>query len=846
MVAETIQITARRVQVSSEISMLSQMRTSQMVTSNISSEMIARSQDWDAAEVLRRVPGVTILNNRLVMVRGLNERYNATFLNDNLAPSSEADKRAFSFDLVPSNLVDNITIYKSPSPELPGDFAGATIKIRTKGVPEVRTIQFSLQSGLRSGTTFQEFKMSQKSPTDWLGFDNGYRNLPNTFPALLRGAEITPEQVTAAAQSLPYNNWALKTQTARPDMRGFFSYANSWQGKKLRVSNLTALNYFSTFTTFKIARADYDGYWQTAADGSIQDPQPLYTYEDLQYSEHTRLGILQENALIFNPRHRLEMTHFFNQSGMAQATVRNGNTFSINGQQVQRQDFNYQYLSRALYSGQLSGNHRFGSDYSTLVHWHIGQTYSNRNQPDYRRLNKARNPGEENSVFEWEILNTVSPNYTGRFYSYTEEVAGTGASDFQTKRAIGNSNLLLKAGVFYESKRRLFKARWMGYIPATFSLRQDLRLTSADSLFRPENIGTETGQLTLLEATNPSDAYSAVNILFATYAGFQWSFFSDKLVFNGGFRREDNTQILRSHEVGQQNTTPATEFRYPIVSWLPSLNISYNFSERMLIRTGYGRTLNRPEFRELAPFSFFDFDYSIAFQGQPLLKVCTIEGYDLRWEFYPSLTEVMSVGVFYKEFRNPIEQVLIPTGSGRAYTFTNAAGATAQGIELELRKSLAFIAPASKILEQLSVNVNGAYILSKVNLGSNRLAIETAKRIMQGQSPYVINAGLFYRSISGRTQLNIFYNIFGKRIFIVGSANYPDIYELPRNLIDFNFTQRIGNRFEIRFGIQDLLNQAYTLTQDTNRDEIQDRKKDKAILSYKPGIIWNLGITVRL
>ncbi len=843
MIVKTIEITAQRVQISSEISMLSQMRTSQMVTSNISSEMIGRSQDRDAAEVMRRVPGVTVINNRFVMVRGLNERYNVTFLNSNLAPSSEADKRAFSFDLIPSNLIDNMTIYKTPSPELPGDFAGGVIKIRTKGAPEVPTLQCNLQLGYRTGTTLQDFTNTKGSPTDWLGYDNGYRHLPSTFPPLLRGIDVTPEQLVAAAKSLPNDNWKLNTITANPDMRISFSYGNSWQGKKIRVSNLTAVNYSNNYSTFTIERHDYDGYWQQAPDGSIQDPQALYSYTDSQFTNNRRIGLLQQNTLSFNPRHRLEMTHFFNQSGMSQITTRSGSTSAINGQLVERQDVNYNYISRSLYSGQLAGFHRLKEE--TFFKWHIGQTYSNRDQPDYRRLNKIKDPSDPTSVFQWELGNIPSPNFTGRFYSYTEEVATTAAGDFETKFDVGNSNILLKAGIFYETKRRFFRARWMGYVPTTFSLRQDLRTISADSLFRNENLGTETGLMTMLEGTNPSDSYTASNNLKAGYLGVQWSFLNEKLIFNGGVRREDNTQILRSFEIGQQSNLSETEFSYPIVSWLPSINISYNFSERMLVRWGYGKTINRPEFRELAPFAFYDFDFSVAFQGKPTLGICTIDNADLRWEFYPTLAEVVSVGGFYKKFKNPIEQVLIPTGSGRAYTFTNAPGAVAFGFEVEIRKNLGFIAKNISLLQNFSIGFNASYIQSEIDLGDAAID-ETRVRIMQGQSPYVFNGGLFYAGLGGKTQINLLYNVFGKRIFIVGSEGYPDVYELPRHLVDFNITQRIGNRFELRFGIQDLLNQSYVLTQDTNRDRVQDRKKDKFIMSFKPGSIFTLGLTVKL
>ena len=116
-------------------SLYSVQKNSSSISDGISAESIQRSPDRNSGEVLKRVSGTSVQDNKFVIVRGLNERYNTSLLNNSVLPSTEPDKKAFSFDIIPASLVDNITIYKSPTPDLPGDFAGGAVKVTTKDYP---------------------------------------------------------------------------------------------------------------------------------------------------------------------------------------------------------------------------------------------------------------------------------------------------------------------------------------------------------------------------------------------------------------------------------------------------------------------------------------------------------------------------------------------------------------------------------------------------------------------------------------------------------------------------------------------------------------------------------------
>src|SRR5690606_19620003 len=205
-----------------------------------------------------------------------------------------------------------------------------------------------------------------------------------------------------------------------------------------------------------------------------------------------------------------------------------------------------------------------------------------------------------------------------------------------------------------------------------------------------------------------------------------------------GIRVEHNIQELATpHGVG------AATVKNPITTVLPSINVTYDLTTTSLIRLAYSKTVNRPEFRELAPFSFFDFDNQADSQGNPKLKTARIHNVDLRWEFYPTPGETVSVGIFYKYFNDPIEVNINNGTDNPTFPFNNADKAQNYGVEVEVRKALAS-ASRSTFLNNTSLVLNAAYIVSEIQLENDGTLLEKDSRPMQGQSPYIINAGLFY------------------------------------------------------------------------------------------------------
>jgi TonB-dependent receptor len=418
-----------------------------------------------------------------------------------------------------------------------------------------------------------------------------------------------------------------------------------------------------------------------------------------------------------------------------------------------------------------------------------------------------------------------------------EESSYTAAFNLNKKIALSDGKELeLKTGAFYEDKTRDFGARNLGYVKSTPSFQTSLPI---DQLFSPQNFNSKTG-IRIDEQTNPNDSYDASNNLLAAYASVNYAL-GKKFNAIAGVRAEQNSQKLNSADlVGKPIKYDNTR-----LDVLPSLNLTYNFSEKSLLRLAYGKTLNRPEFRELAPFSFYDFVNNRTVSGNPTLKNADVQNFDFRYEFYPTPSELISIAAFYKDFTNPIE-VVFASGANPILNFSNAKSAYSTGIEAELRKNISPEKPNS-FLGKTSLVFNGTYIFSRVKLDEAVAKDQSDNRPLQGQSPYIVNAGLNYNDPQKGLQVNFNYNVIGKRIFAVGNnfgSPYPDWYEMPRNVIDFNFSKQLTKSIMLKGGITDILNQGNTILQDGNQDQVFSRNQDQIIQNYAPGRVASLGLII--
>ncbi len=807
-----------------EATVVEKTKNSLTVQSGVSSQQIKKTQDKDASEVVKRVPGISIIDDKFVMVRGLSQRYNNVWINGSAVPSSEADSRAFSFDMIPSSQLDNIMIVKSPSPELPADFSGGFILVNTKNMPEENASSVSLGGNINDRTHFRSFSTIKGSNTDFLGFDNGFRSLNG-------GMDGTLQKVGSGVDLLGNgfnNDWLVKKRTPVSDLSLSASTNHLWRmddGSKFGL--LGAINYGYSYRTIENMINSLFGPYDTANDRSNY----LRNSIDNQYSQNARVGAMFNLAFIPEGGvNRYEFKNIFNQIGKSRYTDRHG----YNAQSEMEESAEYYYSSRTTYNGQFTGHNEFDDN---NLDWSVGYAYANKNTPDRRRYSLT------NSV-DPDRIGLVTGNDIQREFTFLKEHIVSGGVDYdRTFNKDGKISPELKVGGYGEYRSRNYRTRafFYNWDVQNNKLPADFRYMSMQDLLSDEQYFGADG-LHLLEQLRWRDSYKGNNTLLAAYAAVNVPV--GKLNIYAGVRFEHNRMELISNTSDLEESPSSRTYDYNDI--FPSVNATYKFNDKNQVRLAYGKSVNRQEFREVSGSVYYDFDLASNVMGNADLKPCYIHNIDLRYEFYPSMGELISVALFYKKFNDPIEwSYRVQGGTDLLYYFKNADGATSYGVEVDVKKNLGFIG-----LDDFSLIFNGSLIKSKVKFAASDVLEED--RPMQGQSPYLINTGIFYQNTPLQLGVSLLYNRIGKRIVGVGremglseSVKIPDSYEMPRNQVDLSISKKFGKGFEAKLAVRDLLGEKISFKQfnDVKHSNGTTSEVEEVTKQYRPGRNFNLSLS---
>lgn len=814
---QNVVVVAQR-KLGTEAAVLNTVRKSLPVVSGISAQQISKTQDSDAAEVLRRIPGITIVDDRFIVVRGLAQRYNNVWLNNATTPSSETDSRAFSFDVLPSSLIDNMMVYKSPSAELPADFSGGFVRLMTKNVPEGNTFNISYQLGFNTNATFRDFQLTKGYAVDYPGFGAGKRELPSNAPAHLN--DVSTSEAAAFTRRVN-TGWDINNFTALPEQKLTLTMNRLFDLGDWRIGNITNINYSTGYDYYEMKNNNYLSYDMKNDQSSYR-----YKYDDVQYKNTTKLGALF-NWSFLNGNNKFELRNFFNQRGTSSLSQRQGTDY-YSEENIRK--WESLYTGRTTYAGQLSGEHKW-LDEANKFDWTLGYAYAAYKEPD-RKVVKLMERKQDD-----ELKYYVSD--PTRYYQDLKDHSFSLGANYE--HAFTVSELfkpVFNAGVYGEYKDRTFDARRFIYnlLGSGYNRFAEWDYTS---IFTDENISEN--RIYMKESTNKSDSYTSNNQLGAAYIAARLNY-GEKLNANIGVRMEYYRLKLDGYE---SDGIKPVNLDQSSTEFFPSVNVAYNLAEKHQLRVAYGRSVNRPEFREVVPYVYYDFALDANISGNVDLKNAYTNSVDLRYEFYPSSGETVTIGGFYKYFEDPIEQTYNEAGSGLQYTYHNADHAKAFGVEVDIKKQLDFIG-----LKNLSFVFNGAYIHSKVYFAEGSFERD---RAMQGQSPYLINTGLFYQNDDKGLSASALYNRIGKRIETVGvpaqnpNDDIPDIYEMPRNSLDLNLSKKLGKYVEIKAGIKDLLNSkiAYKQLLELTDASGDKREVEQLVRSYRPGVTVNLGVSVK-
>jgi outer membrane receptor for ferrienterochelin and colicin len=815
---------------SSEAAVMEEVKEAKQVVSAISAEQMSKGTDGNAAQAIQRVPGVTINDGKFVMVRGLNERYNNVFINGIVAPSTETDRRTFSFDLIPVSALDKMVIHKTGAAYLPGDFAGGIIKVTTSETFS-NFNKVSVGIGYRTNSTFGDYYQADGNWTDWLGFDKSVRTLPSNFPSTPR--ELFDNTASAKAANQLSSNFKPNQYMTPVDLGLSFAMGRIYKFKnKKELLTINSISYSSSYENYSRL---YRNYEEKTGDQAIQVQQDFI---DATYNHDIRINAVSNWLLRLNDRNRISFKTLFNQLGENNTVLREGRDLDQRQGELMR---NYQlsFNQRTIISSQFTGEHDL-SERLTLD-WVIGGNYISDVLPDLRRFRTTRPENNENTPFNMIAPPSPNPFDAGRFFANLKEFTTTQGINFTYKIPRGTeeeefSSIILKSGFLGDFKDRDFSSRYFSYLipgSVTPSRTDELTALPLDEIFNSSNVSPTEGWV-LREGTAPRDAYFANNLLMAGYLYAEVPI--NHLDISGGIRAEYNDlRIIANDGLKELNVSQ------PILSLLPSLNLGYNFSEKMVLRGGYSRTVNRPEFREIAPFLFYDFELGAEIEGNADLTTATIDNLDMRFEFYPTKGETMSIGGFYKNLQNPIEYAMPIVSQQPRFRYINSDKAYIYGAEIEVKKSLHNVTPNVPILKNMSVNFNASYIFSEVDLGDQVAGIQEQTRALQGQSPYVINLALNYELKESGWASNLIYNRFGDRIFAVGNDRFRTIYELARNQLDYTISKTIKNS-TYKIGVSNFLNSPFRFYQDTDRNNLID-DNDDPIWEFKNGAVYTIQFT---
>lgn len=763
---------------SGEGGMLAERRTQAGIGDGISSEQIRRAPDATSGDALRRVTGVTLVDNKYIFIRGVTDRYNQTTLNGASVTSTNADKKSFSFDMLPSNLLDHMNVAKTASPDLPGDFTGGLVQIKTLDVPERLSLKLTTAGMFNSITTFRDFRRSSGGVSDWTGSDDGTRGFPSGSGS------------SSSLGSLLPNTWA-SSPAGGPIAQSFsVSVGDRFTVGEDQLGVIAAGSYRNNYQHTGIAIKEFGGGQLRRMVSGFSDKMSVLW------------GGLFDLSYKTGGTHTLSLKNNYNRA--AEDKVYHLSGYKADDDENVR-SYQSEWEQRGMYAGQFAGEHHFPEYFGTAVDWMINFSQARTEQPDRKELVYSASPYSDQPM-------SAKPGERswGTIYEKT--------SGQRFNAAVTADPVKFRFGVFNEHRVKNFSMNF--YQVSNNGLSQEnyaLATYGIDSIYRPENFGT--GKFSLISFDNSSGAYHADQDLFAYYgmADIPFEVSGQRFRLSGGLRIERSRQSVSTAQ-GRLGADPVGSTLFT-TDLLPSATITFVIDERQNFRAAYSHTVNRPEFRERSAFYYYDFDRSEYVRGNAQLTRALIRNYDLRYEFFPSFGDVMAASYFYKSLTDPIEETRTYT-SFTERTWINAPSGKNYGWEFEIRKNLSFI---SDYLALSSVSANYTRIISSVPFRENKgnstaLQFIEGERQMQGQSPYLWNVSVSFTEPTFGTAVNVLYNEYGSRIDAVGDikAGDGDVYEQKRGTLDLSLTQPLGmmmKGLEWRFSAKNLNNQPIVFTQ---------------------------------
>jgi len=807
---EEVVVTAQTLR-NNEQSVLQVQKKSANLLDGLSAQNIKSTGVSNLANAIKSVPGVSIQGGKYVYVRGLGDRYTKTTINGIDIPGLDPDRNTIQLDIFPTNIIDQIIVLKSASADQPADFTGGIVDIVTKDIPTSKQFGFSVSTSYNPEMNLvNNFRTQDKSSTDFLGFDRGYRNSPidrNREIPNPTGSESGRIELSNLTKKFS-NSFSNEVESSGMNLSLNANYGNQFDLGKNKLGVISSLSYSNVYTHYDNFESNI---FQRDNNRTKYELRKVQGRNGLSSEVNTQLnGLLGLSLKTAKSKYKYNFLGI--QNGILNSILMEEERI-IGADALFEQTGNF-YTEKRLLNNLFSGTH-FNADGSLKVEWKVSNTQNKNHEKDFRTSAfDIQEKVLEGGDYNLDLTATGPPT---RFWRILDESSNVGKLDLTKEYSLRARKAKFKTGGYYSKKERdyyienyIFDYREVtGRIPGIRDGNPSMWLQSANILDPSTGEGTY-----FYNASSKLDEFNSDQTIVAAYLSNEFEFFKDLRMILGvryeiykqnynGYKRSDTTLLIEPFE--DQVIDEAKIY--------PSLNLIYKLNEESNIRFGYSETVARPSFKELSNASIYDPLTTTFFFGNLNVKPSFIDNFDVRYEKFYTSGDMFAVSGFYKRVNDPIEVVLYSEIVDDSFQARNLSDANVYGIEFEIRKT---------ILENLKFRTNASYIYSEEMMDdgeyqgrlNNAREAETIDdtRTLQGQSPYLINSSLEYFKEKFKANLN--YNVQGKALEIVGNGAIPDVFTMPFNSLNLNIIRYGGeqNNIEFRFRVNNILN-------DTRRSE---------------------------
>lgn len=828
----------------SQSAVYSAQKRSSAVSDGISQEAIRKTPDNNAAQVLTRVTGINIQDNRFVVVRGLGDQYNQTMVNGVQMTSTETDRNAFSFDLIPAAVIDNIVVNKTATPDMPGNFAGGVVQINTKDFPDNNFVSVSLQGGFSDQTIGRDFLSDKRTPLEFLSFGGTSRNLPKDFPlstSRVPETSLNQQERYRYLRMLPNNLVPINNGPSQPNQQVQIGF-----GRTINLKNNTKFGIVAALNQRKTELIEEE----TSASGptffELNSTKPSANFNSFlglnSYSEHKRYNYAANFGAVLNLAYR------FNKNIITFKNIYTSifrNTFvdrpnfyptyyRIIDENINAKALSYVTDQKNILNSIIAGEHKTGVDNTTKLDWNINFTKNKTILPDTRNFVFRQN-STTGLYATAPDPSSISEAFNGfsRIWSTNTDFIYGGAFNITTPTKIAKQKSLFKTGILFQNRDRDVVGK---IIPLSTTVGVDLKDFLSSENIQP-NLTVVPAAFSLLEN---GATYTAGSSLLAAYESLE-NRLGEKVRIIWGVRVENyqqNVNVYRSNFndnfVKPDKSSDAIASRATF-NFLPSINVVYSPVSKINFRGAFSKTAIRPELKDLVPIESYDLQSFSNVIGNPNLKSTNITNYDFKLEFFPSAGEIFSIGAFYKQLINPIEYAQSTSERFSIRKPLNSGDAYVQGIEGEIRKKLNFVSFAPW-LKNVSLFGNATLLKSQVKAKKfndpDGLFNFFEAHTLTGQAKYIANAGISVAAFKNSFETTLSFNKTGDYINNLGSSdlnrktengdyvpNQPHFIVAARNMLDLVLSQALYNRkMQIRFKASNLLKAPFIIYQDLNNN----------------------------